>query len=262
MWKSSNRLAVSFRVARQTSATLANYRTALVSLVVMPALEVLILVVISGALGVQDLVRVAYGSSLVALSSSVVVGIASQVARDRTSGILFETLSYKIFKYSYWLGKALVSMCSSIPVALFLMLAIWSIDLSKNVLLLGLAVALVPVVVLASTLVGIAITYFSLGLKDSYLLSNVFASCLPITSGVAVPISSYPPGLHLIAELFPASHSIVLLNLESSEALLSTVVFNGTLELIVGGVWFAGGLCFITASIGRLREGYLLEESS
>ena len=79
---------VALRIARQSMPTLANPRTAVVTLVAAPLLEVALLLVIALRLRVPETIIVTDAGLVVTTITTMTGGITAAVVRDRAQGIL------------------------------------------------------------------------------------------------------------------------------------------------------------------------------
>jgi len=84
------RFSSGVRVSWASSTAFATLGTAVVTLLVLPLLDVLFDVLMGSDLSAPDLVRTGYAAALVALAVSVASGVVGTVATDRMLGVFQE----------------------------------------------------------------------------------------------------------------------------------------------------------------------------
>ena len=96
---------VALRIARQSMPALANPRTAVVTLVAAPLLEVVLLLVIALRLRVPETIIVTDVSLVVTTITTMIGGITAAVVRDRAQGILAHIMATAPLHLRYWVSK-------------------------------------------------------------------------------------------------------------------------------------------------------------
>ena len=96
---------VALRIARQSMPALANPRTAVVTLVAAPLLEVVLLLVIALRLRVPETIIVTDASLVVTTITTMTGGITAAVVRDRAQGILAHIMATAPLHLRYWVSK-------------------------------------------------------------------------------------------------------------------------------------------------------------
>ena len=102
------RLVDGVAISRASSTIFATLGTALVSLLVIPVLEIVYSLLFGADLHSTQLLRTAYVASCVSFTSAICSGMVSRVATDRHLGVFQEVHSWRRFDAAYWLAAALV----------------------------------------------------------------------------------------------------------------------------------------------------------
>lgn len=100
------RFSSGVRVSWASSTAFATLGTAVVTLLVLPLLDVLFDVLMGSDLSAPDLVRTGYAAALVALAVSVASGVVGTVATDRMLGVFQEVHTRRRLDVAYWLSVA------------------------------------------------------------------------------------------------------------------------------------------------------------
>jgi len=245
-----NRYLVAISLSAVSNSALANKATAIVSLIVSPILEVLLLVAMLTSVGVYDVRDTAYASIVLAFGISVLNGTVMQAEGDRARGILQEVVGHGIWNPPYWVGKLSVPMILGILPAILSALAVFLVNGASDVDMFIKVLWSIPLAALVGALVGITASLASFALPDPFLVSNIAGTILLITAGVVLPLGMYPTWLAWIARFLPFTATIEAVRTEGN-------VWPFILrELLVALMWFAVGLAIARRVLTRLRSGH------
>jgi ABC-2 type transport system permease protein len=247
--RGTSRWVTSIQVAASSNPALATPGTALTSLVLTPALEVLLLVAVTASVGSTDLRDTAYAGIVLAFGLSVVTGTVEQVTLDRRLGVLPDVLSYGLRNPAYWGAKMLVPLVLGLAPAIVSTAGVLLVDPGHDLEAFRRVLLLLPVAALAGALVGLAASVASIGLSDPYLVSNSAHGLLLVTAGVVLPISLYPAWLGMPALALPFTAVVEAVRADGSTGLL---VLR---ELAVCGAWCLVGLLSSRRVLAAVRSG-------
>lgn len=242
-----NAWLTSVRIAVASSPSLANSRTAIISLVVLPILQLLLFVAIASAMGSSELVITAYAGVLVSAAVSIITGMVGLVSKDRQLGVLQDALAIKGFNFTYWLGKVTIPLLVGCVVTLMMLLGVFTLDAQHDTNTLVSALTMTPIALLVGALAGSCAGTVSVGFKDPYLVSNVLSLMIPVTAAVMAPLSVYPPWLAVIAHGMPLTGTIEAFRKGAEGSPIGDVAMSLLAELTVLTVWT--GLALIAGKI-------------
>ncbi|MBD3689029.1 ABC transporter [Nanchangia anserum] len=233
------------RVSWSSSIAFATLGTALVTLIVLPLLDIAFAILMGSDVAAPDLARTGYAAALVAWSLSIASGIVAAIAADRTLGIYLVVHQYRRIDVAYWLSRA------TMPTLLSLVTGATSIGavalFSSDTAMLLRVCALVPVVVIVGIAMGIGAAGIGVSLPDPYLGATILGSFVPVFSGVIVPVDLCPAWVRVIATVVPGS------GLASSVAEFSA---PGLLRDLACALVYAGiGIAFTQRAARALRSG-------
>ncbi|RMI09687.1 ABC transporter permease [Cellulomonas triticagri] len=246
--------ATSITVAAVSNPALTNTATAVTSLVLVPALQVLMLVAVTASVGSPDLVGTAYAGIVLAFGLGVLSGTVEQVTRDRRLGVVQDVLGHGIANPVYWGGKLVVPVVLGIVPALAGAGVVFWLDGARDVDALSRTLVLVPVAALAGGMVGLAAAVISLALSDPYVVANSACSVLLLTAGVVLPLGLYPEWLAWTARALPFTAVIEAVRADGPVGVL---VLR---ELGVCAVWLGGGVVAGRRVLSAWRSGRRTEE--
>lgn len=255
-----NAWLTSIRIAIASSPSLANSRTALISLVVLPFLQLVLFVAIASAMGSSELVITAYAGVLVSAAVSIITGMIGLVSKDRQLGVLQDALSSKGFSFTYWLGKATIPVCVGCIVTLAMLLGVFALDSQHNTNTLTSALTMTPLALFIGALAGSCAGTVSVGFKDPYLVSNVLSLMLPVTAAVMAPLSAYPPWLAVISHCMPLTGTIEAYRQFAQGSPLAAVSPSLLAELAVMTVWTGVSLSAGKFVLHLIRTGKRSED--
>ncbi|PPF74890.1 ABC transporter permease [Pseudoclavibacter sp. RFBJ3] len=246
------RLMHALRMARINSVSLATPGTAVTSLLLVPAFEVVLLVVVALGLSGRIEVDTAYASVVVVCGGTIIAGVVGEITRDRNIGVLSAVINQGLKQPLYFLSKVLVPAVSGIAVATPAILLVFVVsggdDWNK---LLSVLVILLALMVSAS-FVGVGAALLTLGGNDPYAVGNVLQAVLAVGTGVLLPIGQYPMALRILSEILPFT---ALVQGIRDGQVLSAV----TREALTVGAWSVVAACLAGWVLHRWRSGKVRE---
>lgn len=249
-----SRIKSTFTVARMSSSYQATYGTLLVTLLIIPVLNIFYSVLLGEDLGADDYLRTGIASLLVGMCTSVISGIVSKVVTDRNLGIFQEVSQRRVIDLAFWCGSVLIPVLLLIPTSIVALVIVFISSerlTSEFVLPISLIVATAIVI---GILMGIAMAGVGVYLSDPYQGANIIGALIPIVSGVIVPTQLYPDWLQRIVPLFPMSGTVNVL----SEVLQQSPFRWGPMlwDVGVATIWAFVGLIMVRFALLRIRSGY------
>lgn len=244
------RLASGVRVTWASSTAFATVGTAVVTLLVLPLLNITYDVLLGADLSAPDLVRTGYAAALVALASSVCAGVVGTVAADRNLGVFQEVHTRRRLDLAYWLAVAAVPALLALLTGAAAIGAVFALSAAQDVAMLGRIIALTPVAVVCGLLLGVGAAGIGVDLPDPYLGATIVSTFLPLLTGVIVPLSLCPAWLRVLGTLAPVSGTVSTLDAgaDGIGALLAR-------DLLVALAWAGVGLATTRHAVTRLRAG-------
>lgn len=248
-----SRLLSTFYVSKASSSYQATLGTLIVTLVIIPILNVIYSILFGADLGTKDHLRTALATVIVGISLSIVSGVVSKVATDRNLGVFQEVNQVRDFDLAYWLGSIIMPVLLLLPTSLLMFIVIL---LSSKQLGVGFLFPLIVFsisAILIGVLLGISMAGFGVLLSDPYQGATVTGAIIPITSGVIVPSSLYPEWLQNIVSFIPMSGMVSALSrvLDGTELSLKPVLF----DLAVASLWACLGVILVRLALARMRSG-------
>ena len=245
-----HRFASGVRVSWASSTAFATLGTAVVTLLVLPLLDVLFDVLMGSDLSAPDLVRTGYAAVLVALSVSVASGVVSTVATDRMLGVFQEVHTRRRLDVAYWLAVAVVPALLAALTAVVAIGAVFTLSPQHDPAMLGRVIVLAAPAIVCGLLMGIAAAGVGVSLPDPYLGTTIIATFLPLLTGVIVPLEQCPAWLQALARVVPVSGTLTVL-----DAPVDAVPVLLGRDLAVAAAWAGIGLAVTRRAITRLRQG-------
>ncbi|EGE37600.1 hypothetical protein HMPREF0059_01870 [Actinomyces viscosus C505] len=244
------RFSSGVRVSWASSTAFATLGTAVVTLLVLPLLDVLFDVLIGSDLSAPDLVRTGYAAALVALAVSVASGVVGTVATDRMLGVFQEVHTRRRLDVAYWLSVAVVPALLAASTATVAIGVVFALSPLHDVGALGRVITLAAPTIVCGLLMGIMAAGVGVNLPDPYLGATIIATFLPLLTGVIVPLEQCPTWLQALAHLVPVSGTLTVLDAPAAAvpALLGR-------DLVVAAVWAGIGLAVTRRAVTRLRQG-------
>lgn len=239
-------LRTALTIAAAASPAFANRRTLLITLVAAPLLGTLMLAAVVGSIPGTDLRGAVYASILVNAFLSVMSGTNATLAYERHTGVVPAALFPRFGTPAYWTAKPVLPSVSAAVISLTCMGAVYALDPVRDAQLLGRTAAALPVALVGGALIGLAVGVISLTVSDPYLLANVLSGVLPLTAGVAAPMSSYPDWLHAVSQWLPMTWTVEAMRSGGNP-------LPG--ELWTTLPWVALGLAGAVLTRRRMREG-------
>ena len=182
---------VALRIARQSMPALANPRTAVVTLVAAPLLEVVLLLVIALRLRVPETIIVTDASLVVTTITTMTGGITAAVVQDRTQGILAHIMATAPLHLRYWVSKfvplAGIVMITNLIVATTVLVA----DPHHDLQLYALTLTGISVAAVTSVGVSMVCAAGTIVLHDPFRLANIVTAVVPLSAGVLLPHAAY-----------------------------------------------------------------------
>ena len=244
------RFSSGVRVSWASSTAFATLGTAVVTLLVLPLLDVLFDVLMGSDLSAPDLVRTGYAAALVALAVSVASGVVGTVATDRMLGVFQEVHTRRRLDVAYWLSVAVVPALLAASTATVAIGVVFALSPLHDVGALGRVITLAAPTIVCGLLMGIMAAGVGVNLPDPYLGATIIATFLPLLTGVIVPLEQCPTWLQALAHLVPLSGTVTVLDAPAAAvpALLGR-------DLVVAAVWAGIGLAVTRRAVTRLRQG-------
>lgn len=245
MGSAYRRFCSGVRVSWSSSVAFATVGTAIVTLVVLPLLDIAFAVLMGSDLASPDLARTGYAAALVAWSLSIASGIVAAVASDRARGIYLLIHQYRRFDVAYWLSRA------AMPTVLSLVTGVTSIGavalFTHDPSMLARVFGLIPIVVIVGFALGVGAGGVGVSLPDPYLGASLLGAFVPVFSGVIVPVDVCPSWVRAVAQLVPGS------GLASS---VSALNLQGLFHDLACALVYAGiGAAFTQRAVRALRRG-------
>ena len=244
------RFSSGVRVSWASSTAFATLGTAVVTLLVLPLLDVLFDVLMGSDLSAPDLVRTGYAAALVALAVSVASGVVGTVATDRMLGVFQEVHTRRRLDVAYWLSVAVVPALLAASTATVAIGVVFALSPLHDVGALGRVITLAAPTIVCGLLMGIMAAGVGVNLPDPYLGATIIATFLPLLTGVIVPLEQCPTWLQALAHLVPLSGTVTVLDAPAAAvpALLGR-------DPAVAAVWAGIGLAVTRRAVTRLRQG-------
>lgn len=243
------RLVDGVAISRASSTIFATLGTALVSLLVIPVLEIVYSLLFGADLHSTQLLRTAYVATCVSFTSAICSGMVSRVATDRHLGVFQEVHSWRRFDAAYWLAAALVPVIFATTTAVIALLGVRLVawgqvghpDLASLLGLFGLSLV-------CGVLLGVGAGGIGVDLSDPYAGANTVTALLPIFTGVIVPVKYYPAWLVWFSYVTPLARCFnqPALVLNPAAALM---------DLVVAAAWALVGVGLVWHAMKRLRQG-------
>lgn len=239
---------VALRIARQSMPALANPRTAVVTLVATPLLEVVLLLVIALRLRVPETIIVTDASLVVTTITTMTGGITAAVVRDRAQGILAHIMATAPLHLRYWVSKfvplAGIVTATNLIVATTVLVA----DPHHDLQLYALTLAGISTATVTSVGVTMVCAAGTIVLHDPFRLANIVTAVVPLSAGVLLPHTEYPAGIREMCAVLPGTWLVAALR-ENAPALM-------LVECGVSALWLVLGLTlFMVAGQLRYRSG-------
>ena len=178
------RFSSGVRVSWASSTAFATLGTAVVTLLVLPLLDVLFDVLMGSDLSAPDLVRTGYAAALVALAVSVASGVVCTVATDRMLGVFQEVHTRRRLDVAYWLSVAVVPALLAASTATVAIGVVFALSPLHDVGVLGRVITLAAPTIVCGLLMGIMAAGVGVNLPDPYLGATIIATFLPLLTGV------------------------------------------------------------------------------
>ncbi|WP_315583743.1 ABC transporter permease [Actinomyces viscosus] len=246
----AHRFSSGVRVSWASSTAFATLGTAVVTLLVLPLLDVLFDVLMGSDLSAPDLVRTGYAAALVALAVSVASGVVSTVATDRMLGVFQEVHTRRRLDVAYWLSVAVVPALLATLTAAVAIGAVFALSPQHDAAMLERVVALTVPAIVCGLLMGVAAAGVGVNLPDPYLGATVISTFLPLLTGVIVPLEQCPAWLRALARAVPVGGTLTALDAPAA----AVPVLLGR-DLAVAAVWAGIGLVVTRRAATRLRQG-------
>lgn len=248
------RIYSTFRVSFASSSAYATIGTMVVSIIILPLLEVVFAVLLGQDLGARDAARTAYAATLVGAGLGVCAGIVAKVVTDRNLGVFQEVHQFRRADPAYWLGSAIMPIVLVLPTALTSLAAITWLAGVRGRAAIGTILTLMPLVIVIGVLLGIAMAGLGVALSDPYQGSNYATALIPIISGVIVPSAVFPPWLATLSWFIPMSGTVRALHTAlAGQAIAPTLIVS---DLAISALWAALGLSMVTIALRRMRHGH------
>ena len=248
-----SRVRSAFTVSLASSIAFSTVGTTIVTIVIVPLLNIAFNVVLGSDLGAPDLHRTTYAATLVGMTLGVCSGIVSKVATDRNLGIFQEVHRFRNLDLAYWAGTAILPIVLAMPTGIVALGTVQILNNSNEAFLGKHIVLLVIVSLLAGALLGVAMAGFGVVFSDPYQGASVASAIIPLLSGVIVPTSDFPSWLKTVSSLVPMSGTVTSIHngaVEHQPELTPAVA-----DIVVSAIWAIIGLFMVLVALQRMRTG-------
>ncbi len=239
-------LATAVRIAAVSSNLVTNVPTALVSFVLRPAFDILLLVGFVGLAG-GSVVLTACAGIFVAVVTTICGGVATSVAGDRLRGVLSAYLSFERGLGVFWVSRMVVPAVAAGVVATLSLAGLRLLGVLPGDLFLT-SLALVGLAMLVGCLLSVLVGALAALGRDPYLVSDLLGHALPLLTGVIVPIGLFPAALGAIARWIPGSGVVLILRGAADWSLLWP-------DVLVGGALAVVGVVALRFAMRAMRAG-------
>ena len=225
----------------------------LVSLAVVPILDVACQLMLGGCLNSPALARIGYAGGLVTAACQVATVMASGMTMDREEEIIPEVLARRPMDLAYWIGLGLPGVVAASITGLVTLAGTLVLDVGHGSFDFLRALSLLPTVLFAGLALGILVGGLGLLTADSFAPLNAVTVLLPVAVGVVVPAETYPAPLRRFATILPLGATVQAVG---GYGLSWTAVLLA--EAVRGLVEVAIGLVASVAALRRIRSGVYL----
>lgn len=225
----------------------------LVSLVVVPILDVACQLMLGGSLNSPALARIGYAGGLVTAACQVATVMASGMTMDREEGIISQVLIRRPMDLAYWIGLGLPGVVAASVTGLVALAGTLVLNVGHGPSDFLRALSLLPTALFAGLALGLLVGGLGLLTADSFAPLNAVTVLLPVAVGVVVPAEAYPVPLRWFATNLPLG---VTIQAVEDYGLSWTAVLLA--EVIRGLVEIAIGLAASVAALRRIRSGAYL----
>ena len=225
----------------------------LVSLAVVPILDVACQLMLGGSLNSPALARIGYAGGLVAAACQVATVMASGMTMDREEEIIPEVLARRPMDLAYWIGLGLPGVVAASITGLVTLAGTLVLDVGHGSFDFLRALSLLPTVLFAGLALGILVGGLGLLTADSFAPLNAVTVLLPVAVGVVVPAETYPAPLRRFATILPLGATVQAVGGYglSWTAVLLAEAARGLVEVAIG-------LVASVAALRRMRSGVYL----
>ncbi|WP_445340769.1 hypothetical protein [Bifidobacterium sp. ESL0820] len=225
----------------------------LVSLAVVPILDVACQLMLGGCLNSPALARIGYAGGLVTAACQVATVMASGMTMDREEEIIPEVLARRPMDLAYWIGLGLPGVVAASITGLVTLAGTLVLDVGHGSFDFLRALSLLPTAIFAGLALGILVGGLGLLTADSFAPLNAVTVLLPVAVGVVVPAETYPAPLRRFATILPLGATVQAVG---GYGLSWTAVLLA--EAVRGLVEVAIGLVASVAALRRIRSGVYL----
>ena len=225
----------------------------LVSLAVVPILDVACQLMLGGCLNSPALARIGYAGGLVTAACQVATVMASGMTMDREEEIIPEVLARRPMDLAYWIGLGLPGVVAASITGLVTLAGTLVLDVGHGSFDFLRALSLLPNALFAGLALGILVGGLGLLTADSFAPLNAVTVLLPVAVGVVVPAEAYPAPLRRFATILPLGATVQAVG---GYGLSWTAVLLA--EAVRGLVEVAIGLVASVAVLRRIRSGAYL----
>ena len=225
----------------------------LVSLAVVPILDVACQLMLGGSLNSPALARIGYAGGLVAAACQVATVMASGMTMDREEEIIPEVLARRPMDLAYWIGLGLPGVVAASITGLVTLAGTLALDVGHGSFDFLRALSLLPTAIFAGLALGILVGGLGLLTADSFAPLNAVTVLLPVAVGVVVSAETYPAPLRRFATILPLGATVQAVG---GYGLSWTAVLLA--EAVRGLVEVAIGLVASVAALRRIRSGVYL----
>lgn len=249
------------RVSTRASMLFANIGTLLVSVFIVPCLDIIFSILLGSSLGSRNLALIAYSGVLLQMALCVCSVTCTAADYAKQENVIEEVLTRRKVDTAYWTGITVPGLVAGCMIGLVSALLIF---LARNAVkgvspgLFGFAFGIDELTTVfdlfpAALIAGFGLSIFSVGsglpATDGFFMLNAVTALLPITSGAVVPLAYYPGFVRSVFSLLPLSSTIGSLNFPTSPLLVSFT------EACKSLVFILVGLLITQITMQRIHKG-------
>lgn len=208
-----------------------NWRVILVYFLIIPLLNMMLLVAVTGTSSGEIDWRVASNSILISGALLAIGSMSGLLVDDLNRGISIEVVVLRPFSLGYWGSKVLATSLVAEIMILINGILLWIVH--PQLVLINLLI-LSPLSVISGVILGITASIASWGMDDPYFFTNIITTIGYIVSGTLVSLDKYPKWLAIIGKMFPFGNTI--------GALESSKLFNSLGDVPIMIIWLVLGI--------------------
>jgi ABC-2 type transport system permease protein len=215
------------KIALTSLAYFRNWRTFIVSFLVEPILNILMIGLLSAQFSSENAIKSVVAMAMISGVQMLTNSLSALFVGDQMRGVAREVAVVAPYSVQYWASKIIASMIVALGQIIVILALVMMV--TQDASWLGRAIAILPLMLLFGSVVAFLATIISWQRDDPYLVSNIISAVIVLLSGVIVPISQYPDWLVFLANVLPFSHSIEWLTTGQGQILP---------DIMIAAIWF------------------------